>query len=182
MTNEERHKKIDEIMQNLFGNDDELKHTFLIALNYEYVDDNGKIHGTDTRDRNRFYDLLGGTTEFDGNKYIRTDGGIADWSKVMDVNYKDYEKFLESYDQGIITQVVKGDQTWLEYNGKLIRSWEDLMSVMKQIKTVKPLADETPTGTLKELLENETFKDSASTYETNISTLQTALDNFREAG
>jgi len=59
---------------------------------------------------------------------------------------------------------------------------EALREYIKTLRDANKALEDAPTGTLKELLENETFKDSASTYETNISTLQTALDNFRESG
>lgn len=181
MTNEERHNELDRIVQALFPDDEELQHTVLIALNYEYVDENDEIHGTDTKERNRFYDLLNGTeTKYDQNagKWVREQGnGFAKFGQVMEVAYEDYMQFLGAVDSGRVTKNANG---LFELDGNIINDWEELLAVIDKLK--QPLPEEPSVGTLADIFNDETFSDSASKIESNISTLQGALDNFKESG
>lgn len=177
-TNEEMIGTLESTLEQIFPDDLELQRTVLVGLNYAYYDDEGNFHYRATDQRDRLHELFAGqgTAYWENGEKYHIDKGISDWELEKKLDQDQIGSILNAYDRELLTQNASG--SWL-FDGNVIKNFAQLVGLIPQFNKA---TEEVKTGTLKELFNNEQFQTETSGFETNISTLSSALDTFRESG
>lgn len=156
LTDSEMTSKLDGILEKLFPGDEELQHTFKVALNYEVVDDDGNYSALYEDINDRIYEALGGATD----------------SKIA----KEKLSELKQGQKDSIINAIDNDA----FDFKLGGGFDELLEWIDQYQN--KLADIKPDGTLSDIFNNESYQSNVEGYEKKLSSLTSALETLRTEG
>lgn len=165
-TNEDMRSQVNELVSQIFPDDEAAQVQLKVALGFEYYDENGKTHWKHTDARDRIFEALGGTVTGEGDTGHRYQGYLK-WEDAKKLTQDQIKTFNDALD---------ADAVDLD----TIKSYEDLINVIKELQMATPEIEKT--GTLADLFNNEDYKEKASTFESQISSVNSVLDSLRENG
>ena len=156
LTDSEMTSKLDDILEKLFPGDEELQHTFKVALKYEVVDDDGNYSALYEDINNRIYEALGGEDE----------------SKIA----KEKLSELKQNQKESIINAIDNDAFDFELGG----GFDELLEWIDRYQN--KLADIKPDGILSDIFKNESYQSNVEGYEKSLSSLTSALETLRTEG
>ena len=156
LTDSEMTSKLDDILEKLFPGDEELQHTFKVALKYEVVDDDGNYSALYEDINNRIYEALGGEDE---SKIAK--------EKLSELKQNQKESIINAIDNDA-------------FDFKLGGGFDELLEWIDQYQN--KLADIKPDGTLSDIFKNESYQSNVEGYEKSLSSLTSALETLRTEG
>lgn len=155
MFGENASEKIDELVSQLFP-DEQTQHEVKVALNFEYKTDSGKYESIYDKNAKDLYSELG--------DYEETGISIADIKK--NLNQQQISDILTAKNEGKFTFNKKGIQ--------------ELVKWVKNYQATR--AEVIASGTFSDILLGESYKDKASEFSTNLSTLSSSMETLRTQG
>ena len=168
MTRNEAYSTINDLLNQIFPDDKEMRKTIRVALGYTFIDETTNQEIRDNSLNNDIYNALklrGYNSSINVADELTQEEAKILWGAINQGNFKtpeiDTSSMLDSSEEVA--------DAWLTAIRAFLKGYQEVDKIQK-------------TGTLGDILNNENFKENVEGYESNLSSLTSALQTLRDEG